>query len=92
MTGTLPSRMCFPEPQGLLLSHLFTGARGPVPLPIPSPHFPFLQTVESSYLVFETLSSWGVCVCIYPSLGIHRGADYRTTVDTKLPRCSSCLY
>jgi len=73
MTGTLPCRMCFPEPQGLLLSHLFTGAHGPVPLPIPSPHFTFLQTVESSYLVFETRSSWGVCVCIYPSLGIHRG-------------------
>ena len=73
MTGTLPSRVCFLEPQGLLLSHLFTGAHGPVPLPIPSPHFPFLQTVESSYLVLETLSSWEVCVCTYPSLGICRG-------------------
>ena len=70
VTGALPSRM-WTEPQGLLPSHVFT--HGPVPLPIPSPHFPFLQTGESSYLALETLSSWEVCVCIYPSLGIHRG-------------------
>lgn len=73
VTGPVQPRMCFPEPRGLLLSCLFTAAHGPEPLPIPSPRFPFLQAVESSYLVLETLSSWEVCVYIYPSLGIHKG-------------------
>ena len=84
VTGTVQPGMCFPEPQGLLLSCLFTAARGPEPLPVPSPRFPFLQAVESTYLVPETVSSWEVCVYMYPSLGIHKGL---ITGTRWIPKC-----